>query len=256
MRVRSGSTARTAIATALLAASAALVGCGPSAPTAPTETDGTPTPTATSAAPSPTASATPAPTPAPSSTPTEPAPSATAGQMFETQNGTMRLPLPDGWTVDDQSRLGTDLSGRPQWENSVGFRSPSGTELQYYDGFGALAGFHRTEFGVVEQRPTGIGQGIGATSWWVREGRYFLYAGLTQPSSIGAEPVTELSMPGVDRNHRFTMLLLGESAPAVESEAEAEEVLGGPDVLEALEVMAGLELTGVDGSAMPPGVEP
>lgn len=180
MHISTRSPVRGAAAAALLAAAVALVGCGPSAPTVPTATDATPSPTATSVPPSPTASATPTPTPTPTSTSTPTptaAPSETAGQVFETQNGTMRLPLPDGWTVDDQSRLGTDLSGRPQWENSIGFRSPGGTELQYYDGFGALAGFHRTEFGVVEQRTTDIGHGIAAMSWWVHDGRYFVQIG-------------------------------------------------------------------------------
>lgn len=177
--------------------------------------------------------------------------------MFETQNGTMRIPVPEGWTVHDGSRLGTDLSGRPSWENSIDFRSPSGTSVGYYDGFGAFEGFFHTDFGVVEQRPTQLGHGIVAMSWWVHDsGRYFVFAGLAAPSSIGAEPVTELSIPDAERNHRFLMLLLDDDQPSVAGRAEAEQLLGSDEVVEALEMMAEVELIPLDASAMPPGVEP
>lgn len=259
MHISSRPAARFAAATALLAAGAILVGCGPQAPPAPTESTATSTPTA-SATPTPTPTRTPtptsAPTPAPTATPA-PTPGETTGEVFETQNGTMRIPVPEGWTVHDASRLGTDLSGRPSWENSIDFRSPSGTSAGYYDGFGAREGFIHTDFGIVEQRPTQAGHGIVAMSWWVHDSdRYFIAAGLTQPSSIGAEPVTELSVPGAERNHRFLVLLLGDSQPSVASQAEAEQLLRSPEVIEALEMMAQIEFIPRDADAMPPGVEP
>lgn len=262
MHISSRPAARSAALTALLAAAAILVGCGPQAPPAPSESQASPTPSATSEEPTPTptasatASATPTPAPtatlAPTASPTRP-----TGQVFETQNGTMRIPVPEGWTVHDGSRLGTDLSGRPSWENAIDFTSPSGTSVGYYDGFGAREGFIQTDFGVVEQRPTQAGHGIVAMSWWVHaSGQYFVAAGLTQPSSIGAEPVTELSVPGSERNHRFLVLLLDDDQPAVASQAEAEQLLGSPEVIEALEMMSRIEIIPRESSAMPPGVEP
>ncbi len=81
-------------------------------------------------------------------------------------------------------------------------------------------------------------------------------AGLTQPSSIGAEPVTELTVPGAERNHRFLVLLLGDDQPFVATQAEAEQLLGSAEVVEALEMMAQIQLIPREASAMPPGVEP
>lgn len=255
MHTRSRPAARIAAVTALLAAGAILVGCGPQAPPAPTESTATPSPTPaepTPAEPSPTASATPVPSPTATTAPTE-----ASGRVFETQNGTMRIPVPEGWTVHDGSRLGTDLSGRPSWENAIDFRAPSGTSLGYYDGFGAREGFINTDFGIVEQRPAEVGHGIVAMSWWVHASeRYFVAAGLTQPSSIGAEPVTELTVPGAERNHRFLVLLLGDDQPFVATQAEAEQLLGSAGVVEALEMMAQIQLIPREASAMPPGVEP
>ncbi len=247
-------------AVAALAATTILVACGPTATTAPTASDAPPTvsetapaPTATSAPPSASASA--APTSAPSATPT---PSEAAGELFETQNGTMRLRLPEGWTVHDVSRVSTDhRNGQVWWENMIGFTSPGGTELGYYDGYGGNVGFIRTDFAIVEEIPTDIASDVAAMSWWVHDAdRYFVYAGMATHSGEGTEPIPEFVMPGVERNHHFTVMLLGGSDPSVASRAEAEALLSSADVLEALELIATVELTGVDPSAMPPGVDP
>ena len=63
-------------------------------------------------------------------------------------------------------------------------------------------------------------------------------------------------MPGAERNHRFLVLLLGDSQPSVASQAEAEQLLRSPEVIEALEMMAQIEFIPRDADAMPPGVEP
>lgn len=241
--------ARATAAAAAFAIGLILTGCDPGAQPAPSATTAPPGP-----APTPTE---PTPTPTGSTDPTATStPSETAGTAFETQNGTMRLQVPEGWTVDDQSHLTTDHIGRPVWDNSVGFRSPSGTEVGYYDGFGSNVGFFHTDYAIVEQRPTADDR-LTAMSWWIRDAdRYFVHAGVTAESSEGLEPIPELFLPGLERNHRLTMLLLGDDQPTVASEAEAEALLRGADVLEALDVMATLELTGVPYDAMPPGVEP
>lgn len=251
MHISSRPAARMAAATALLAAAAILAGCGPASPPTPSESQAPPTPTATSGEPTPTASATPSPTA--SEMPSEP-----AGQPFETQNGTMRLQLPEGWTVSDQSRLSTDQrSGQLWWENMIGFTSPGDTKLDYYDGFGGNAGFIRTDFAIVEELPTEIASDVAAMSWWVNDSdRYFVYAGMATHSGEGTEPIPEFVMPGVERNHHFTVLLGDESDPSVATQAEAEELLGSTDVVEALELIASVELAGVDPSSLPPGVEP
>lgn len=257
---RTRPTARAVGAATALAVGMTLTGCGPDAPAAPSGSSSapspspalTPTPAATSAAPTPTASATPTSTP-PAATP---APTQAAGQTFETQNGTMRLQLPPGWTIRDESRLSTDFEGDPWWENSVAFVSPAGTELGYYDGFGDSAGFFHTDFRIVEERPMRV-QGAAAMSWWVHDSdRWFVHAAVAQTPREEMEPVPLFGFPGVDRTHTFTMLLLGDDQPWVGSQAEAEQLLTSPAVLEALDVMATLELTGVDPSTLPPGVEP
>ena len=175
---------------------------------------------------------------------------------FETQNGTMRLQLPEGWTVLDNSRLTMDFEGDPWWENTVGFTSPSGTEITYYDGFGDSAGFLSSDFGIVEERAMDI-EGVSAMSWWVRAAdRWFVHAAVARRSQEGLEPIPLFGLPDVERTHTCTMLLLGDDQAAVGSQAEAEQLLGSAPVLEALDVMATLELTGVDPSTMPAGVEP
>lgn len=251
MHVSTRSHARSAAIAALVAA--VLTGCGPAAPPNPPAATGEPMPTAMTAPPSPTASASPSPSMlAPSTPPTRP-----AGRVFETQNGTMRVPLPEGWTVRDGSRLGTDLSGRPMWENIVAFTSPSGIELGYSDGFGADVGYFHTDYGVVEERPTGIAADVSAMSWWVQDsGRCFVNAAVATRSPDGTEPIPQIALPDVERNHVFSMVLLGSDQPSVGSREEAERLLGGAEVLEALDVLATLELSGVDASAMPPGIEP
>lgn len=245
--------ARAAAVAALLAAGVALVGCTPTAPTAPSATDAEPTPTATSEEPSPTASATTSATPSATPTATE-----THGRPFETQNGTMRLLVPDGWTISDQSRRSTDhRNGQDWWENSVGFTSPDGLELDYYDGYGGNAGFIRTDFAIVEEIPTEIASDIAAMSWWVHDyDLYSVHAGMATHSGEGTEPIPEFVMPGVERNHTFTVVLSEEGDPSVATQAEAEALLRGADIAEALELIASVELTGVDPSALPPGVEP
>lgn len=245
--------ARATAVAALLAAGIVLVGCTPTPPNAPSASDGEPTPSATSAAPSPTASATPSATATATPTATE-----AEERLFETQNGTMRLRLPEGWTVSDQSRLSTDgRSGQVWWENMIGFTSPGGLELDYYDGFGGNAGFIRTDFAIVEELPSEIASDVAAMSWWVHDfDRYFVYAGMATHSGEGTEPIPEFVLPGVERNHHFTVVLSDESDPAVATQAEAEELLGGADIAEALELIAAVQLTGVDPSALPPGVEP
>lgn len=263
MPVRSRPAAHTAAA-AMFAAATLLVGCGPTAPTAPTATDAVPTPTATSPTPTPTptpsASATPSPTPTPTvtATPPEPAPSETTGQVFETQNGTMRLRLPEGWTVNDLSRISTDhRNGQVWWENSIAFTSPGGTEVGYYDGYGGNVGWIQTDFAIVQEIPTDIASDVAAMSWWVHASdRYFVYAGMATHSGQGTEPIPEFVMPGVERNHHFTVRLGEESSPYVASQAEAEALLRSAEVVQALELIATVELTGVDPSSMPPGVEP
>jgi hypothetical protein len=253
MHVRSSSAAQAVAAAAMVAAATLLVGCSPTAPTAPTASDATPTPTGTSAPPSPSASATPTPTASPTPTSSE-----TAGQLFETQNGTMRLRLPEGWTANDLSRVSTDhRNGQVWWENMIAFTSPSGTELDYYDGYGGNVGFIRTDFTIVEELPTEIASDVAAMSWWVHDyDQYFVYAGMATHSGEGTEPIPEFVMPGVERNHHFTVVLHEESDPSVASQAEAEALLSSAEIVEALELIATVELTGVDPSSMPPGVEP
>lgn len=264
MHVHGSSTPRTVAAGALLAAATMLTGCGPTAPTTPTATSASPTPTATSVSPTPTASATPTPTPtsAPTATataaPPQPAPGETTGQLFETQNGTMRLRLPEGWTVSDLSRVSTDhRNGQVWWENSIAFTSPGGTEVDYYDGYGGNVGWIQTDFAIVHEIPTDIASDVAAMSWWVHASdRYFVYAGMATHSGQGTEPIPEFVMPGVERNHHFTVRLGEESSPYVASQAEAEALLRSAEVVQALELIATVELTGVDPSSMPPGAEP
>ncbi len=254
---RTRPTARVVGAAVAIAVGMTLAGCGPAAPDAPSATTSRPTPTGTSATPTPTASASPTPTASAAPSPTgTPRPTEATGQTFETQNGTMRVQLPAGWTVDDGSRLTEDFEGDPWWENSVGFTSPSGTELAYYDGFGDSAGFFRTDFGVVEERALDL-DGVAAMSWWVHDsGRWFVHAAVARPPREGLEPIPLFGLPDIDRTHTFTMLLLDDDQAAVGSRAEAEQLLGSAAVVEALDVMATLELTGVDPSTLPPGVEP
>ncbi|WP_405219104.1 hypothetical protein [Agrococcus sp. Ld7] len=246
----------------LILAIGTLAGCAPSgappgATTAPPTATATPMPTATvtsSPAQTPTMTPSPAPSTAPPGTPASSEPS---GNVFQTQNGTMRLPVPAGWIVDDQSRLSADHSGQPWWENAIDFTSPDGTLLTYYDGFGSNVGLTRTDFGVVEERPMDVADGVAARSWWAHDsGRYFVHAAVATAASAGTEPVPEFVLPGVERNHTFTMLLLGDDQPFVGSQAEAEQLLGSAAVVAALDVMAELELTAVDPTTMPPGVEP
>ncbi|ROR65360.1 hypothetical protein [Agrococcus jenensis] len=260
MMIATRPSARAVGAAAALAAAVLLVGCGPDVPTAPSETAATPSPAVETARPTPveptpTGSVTPAPTitPAPTSTPM---PTEMASSTFETQNGTMRLQLPEGWTVLDNSRLTMDFDGDPWWENTVGFTSPSGTDITYYDGFGDSAGYLNADFGIVEERAMDIA-GTKAMSWWVHAAdRWFVHAGVARPSQEGLEPIPSFGLPDVERTHTCTVLLLGDDQAAVGSRAEAEQLLSSAPVLEALDVMATLELTGVDPSTMPAGVEP
>ncbi|GAA3608250.1 hypothetical protein [Agrococcus terreus] len=209
-------------------------------------------------APATTASAAPSgtPTAAPASTPTATPTATPEEQSFETQNGTMRIRIPAGWTVEDRSGLVVNHDGRQQWDNAVRFTAPTGEVLGYYDGYMSDTGVASTEHGVVDERP--IADGVVATAWWERyeDGPYRAFVSL-QPGQ-GAPAASALVGAG-DANRGHSLILrsdvIGYDAPSYASQAEAEAALSTPEVQRALDIMSTLELTGVDQYAMPEGVE-
>jgi hypothetical protein len=173
-----------------------------------------------------------------------------AGETFETQNGTMRVALPAGWSVRDTSGEVTNHDGRTQWDNSVRFTSPDGTAVSYYDGYGSDVGAIDT-WGEVERIE--MADGLAAVTWWEqREGGVVARIALTsQPE--GSPPFPWAQLDGVNRNH--SAMLRTSDEPGDErlfaSVAEAERFLAGAPAQAALELIAAIELEPVDQYAMP-----
>lgn len=120
---------RTTTLAAGIALVLALTACAPPAAeptTAPTTTPTT-APTAPASTTPPDASATESAEPSGSGEP--------AGQVFETQDGAMRVTLPEGWSVDDRSAMGepSEMYDRgPGWLNDVVLLDEDGDQMLWY----------------------------------------------------------------------------------------------------------------------------
>ncbi|SDR99534.1 hypothetical protein [Agrococcus carbonis] len=173
-----------------------------------------------------------------------------AGETFETQNGTMRVTLPAGWSARDRSGEVTNHDGRTQWDNHVRFTGPDGTQVRYYDGYASDVGA-LDAWGEVERIE--MADGLAAVAWWEqREGGVVARVALTSQTE-GSPPFPWAQLDGVNRNH--SAMLLTSDEPGGErlfgSVAAAERFLESAPARAALEVIAAIELVPVDQYAMP-----
>ncbi|GEK81335.1 hypothetical protein [Agrococcus baldri] len=186
----------------------------------------------------------------------EPAPPAASdeAQQFTTQNGTMRIALPAGWSVDDESRAEPGDDGQLRWQNLVTFTAPDGTALFYYDGTGSDTGIPLHDWGVTE-RAEGR-QGLEAVGWW-QQTDHGISADvmLTDPAAgdPDAPPAGVVTHEGIERNHvlRMSADAGGTPIPQFASTAEAEQWLAGRAPQQALAVISSAELLPVPGDALP-----
>lgn len=100
----------------------ALAACTPAAPA---ETEAPGTPSAEPAPSTPVATAEPAPTES----------EATGPQMFASQDGAVRIALPEGWSVDDRSAMGPVsemYNTGPRWLNDLVLLDSTGAQMVWY----------------------------------------------------------------------------------------------------------------------------
>lgn len=171
---------------------------------------------------------------------------------FITQNGTMRLRLPDGWTVADSSTQGQNYAGQPQWSNVLLLTSPYAPALRYYDGHGEATATRWLDFEVVDVRETPSGH--LAIAYW-RETANGVIAdvvlGWLGPSG---QPMEHTMLSGIGRTHAMGMRFALESGPPRFQSADAARAfLAAPPAQEALALIATVELLPVPQGAMPDG---
>lgn len=190
-----------------------------------------------------TSSATPEPEPEISTVPTP----ISASSSVETQNGTMRMQLPNGWSVADDSFSGPTPDGREEWSNILILTDPAGEiSLRYQDGHLDDVRGTPESAGIFERRPMSKGF---STTWWIRDtsGWFMPGAGLTGYGYGGSQM---LDVPNGRRLHS----LAAQGATFDEgfaTQAEVEAFLGSDDVEEILAIIATVELVAVDRYAMP-----
>lgn len=177
--------------------------------------------------------------------------SAAPGTTFETQNGTLRVELPNGWIVDDASTALENYDQRMQWSNILTLQAPNGTTLQYYDGFGDATDSAWGDYEIVQAKETPTGQ--WAIAYW-RE----TILGVTTDVVLGTidvsgQPLEHFMFDGTGRTHVMGMAPVNEADQQFETQAEAEAFLASPPIQEAFAVIASVQLHPVPQYAMPEG---
>lgn len=178
--------------------------------------------------------------------------SAARGTTFETQNGTLRVELPNGWIVDDASTALENYDQQMQWSNILTLQAPNGTTLRYYDGFGDATDSGWGDYEVVQTQETPTGQ--WAIAYW-RE----TILGVTADVVLGTidesgQPLEHFMFDGTGRTHVMGMVPGNEVDQQFETEAEAEAFLASPAVQEAFAIVASVRLHPVPQYAMPDGL--
>lgn len=175
-------------------------------------------------------------------------------QQFTTQNGTMRLELPSGWSVTDDGSAQPNHESELRWQNVLTLTAPDGKGLFYYDGSGSDTGMPVLDWGYVDA--VGGPGGLAAVSWWQQNDRgYAADVMLTEPARNlpGDPPAGVVAHEGIERNHvmRLSADTGGAPLPQFGSAEEAQAWLSGPAAQQALAVISSVELLPVPGDAMP-----
>lgn len=219
------------------------------------------------ARPSPPAPA-PAPAPAPSTPPASEEPSEpvappvvehpVASGGFTTQNGSASFTVPAGWTGTDRSRFDVASFDEPTWINLVDLRG-DGAAVRFLESMsvGPIPGAHPGEFGVVDARP--LAGSMVAQSFWQRDARggfvpHVAIVTVQQQAAHGfpAGMIQHVAWPGEGCS---TVVAELSGAPgfrsAFASEAEAVAFLRTAPAAAALDVIASVRYTGLDGRTLP-----
>lgn len=167
-----------------------------------------------------------------------------------TQNGTMRLSVPTGWSVADSSGEAQNYAGQQQWSNVLLLTAPDGTALRYYDGYGDAATARWLDFEVVEARETPSDH--LAIAYW-RQSTTGVSADVVLGwLGPGGQPMEHTMHDGIGRTHAMGIgSALETGSPRFTSVEEARSFLAGPGAQAALDVIATVELLPVPQYAMP-----
>ncbi|GEK81334.1 hypothetical protein [Agrococcus baldri] len=185
-----------------------------------------------------------------------PAPMPVHPGAFTTQYGSASFTMPAGWSGTDRSWSVPDPdTGSPTWINIVELDGP-GVRLSYLDTpqFGGSWSFDPERWQGVDARPVGDDD-LAQAFWTVEHDRYVPRVALTfleAPNDWGFEEGAVRSpvwFGDSASNYRFEAAF--DERPSFASEAEAVEFLQSPVAVAALEAIASIELTGIDGHTMP-----
>lgn len=185
-----------------------------------------------------------------------PPPSPVAPGTYTTQNGSATFTVPAGWSGTDRSWPTLDPdTGAPTWINIVDLVGP-GVALTYLDTpqFGGSWSYDAELWEAVDARPVGDGD-VAQSFWRVSQGRYIPHVALTYlqgPNDWGFDEgsVNSPTWYGESRsNYRFEATF--EGRPSFGTEAEVVTFLRSAPAVAALDVVASVRLTGVDGFTMP-----
>lgn len=177
---------------------------------------------------------------------------------FETRNGSATFTVPEGWSGVDESYVGVGTEPGDAWVNVIELER-DGVRVQYVDTLqvGFLTSFEPGDWGAVDARPVS-GSLVAQSYWSVDGGRYEPHVALTHVSQRAAHgfPAGTVSTPVFategENSYRFEADLSSAAGyRAFATEAEVVAFLQSPAVTAALELIASVELTGVDGHALP-----